>query len=85
MTSFLNLFSNNKKKGKDKLFEFKKLENLKRADWKDDKQKFKANVTLGLGLSIPSLNLEGLFDDGDSDVKIEKKEGGQWRSGPKSN
>lgn len=74
--SFFNIFSN-KNKEKNKLFEFKKLENLKRADWNDGRQKFKADVTLDFGLNIPSLDFEGLFQNGDQDVKFEKKEGGQ--------
>lgn len=77
--SFLNLFSSKKKEGKNKMFEFKKLENLKRADWKDDKQKFKADVTLGFlqGFNFPAIDFEGLFDDDDKNIKFEKKEGGQ--------
>lgn len=72
---FFNLFSN-KKEGKKKLFEFKKIENLKRADWKDDKQKFKADVTLNFGLNLPSIDFEGLFDNEDDDIKFEKKKEG---------
>lgn len=77
--SFFNMFSSGKKDSKGKFFEFKKIENLKRADWQDDKQKFKADVTLGFlqGLNLPSIDFEGLFDDGEKEVKIEKRDGGQ--------
>jgi hypothetical protein len=73
--SFLNIFSN-KREGKKKMFEFKRLENLKRADWEDDKQKFKADVTLDFGLNLPSIDLEGLFNNEDDEIKFEKKKEG---------
>ncbi len=73
---FINLFSNKKSGENSKICEFKKLENLKRADWQDDKQKFKADVSLHFfkGMNFPSIDFKGLFDDGDIKVETNEKE-----------
>ena len=70
--NFFSLFSKNKEG--NKIIELERLENLKRADWKDGKQKFKADAVISFmkGINLPEIDFEGTFSEGEVEMEFDK-------------